>query len=69
MSQLGRGVTVLEGTGMYTGKTRKTLMCVVDRKQISRVSQIARNIDKKAFVIISDIREVQGEGFVEKVQT
>jgi uncharacterized membrane-anchored protein YitT (DUF2179 family) len=44
-------------------------MCVVDRKQISRVSQIARNIDKKAFVIISDIREVQGEGFVEKVQT
>ena len=69
MSQLGRGVTVLEGTGMYTGKQRRTLMCVVDRKQISRVSQIARNIDKKAFVIISDIREVQGEGFVEKVQT
>lgn len=69
MSQLGRGVTVLEGTGMYTGKQRRTLMCVVDRKQISRVSQIARNIDRKAFVIISDIREVQGEGFVEKVQT
>ena len=69
MSQLGRGVTVLDGAGMYTGKQRKMLMCVVDRKQISRVSQIARNIDKKAFVIISDIREVQGEGFVEKVQS
>lgn len=69
MSQLGRGVTVLEGAGMYTGKQRKMLMCVVDRKQINRVSQIARNIDKKAFVIISDIREVQGEGFVEKVQS
>lgn len=69
MSQLGRGVTVLDGAGMYTGKQRKMLMCVVDRKQINRVSQIARNIDKKAFVIISDIREVQGEGFVEKVQS
>lgn len=69
MSQLGRGVTVLDGAGMYTGKQRKMLMCVVDRKQISSVSQIARNIDKKAFVIISDIREVQGEGFVEKVQS
>ncbi len=69
MSQLGRGVTVLEGTGMYTGRQRKTLMCVVDRKQISSVSHIARKIDKKAFVIISDIREVQGEGFVEKIQS
>ena len=69
LSRVGRGITVLEGTGMYTGKRKKTLMCVVDRKQISSVCHIARNIDKKAFVIISDIREVQGEGFVEKPQT
>lgn len=69
LSQVGRGITVLDGTGMYTGKAKKTLMCVVDRKQISSVCHIARNVDKKAFVIISDIREVQGEGFVEKLQT
>lgn len=69
LSQVGRGITVLDGTGMYTGKAKKTLMCVVDRKQISSVCHIARNADKKAFVIISDIREVQGEGFVEKPQT
>lgn len=69
MKQLGRGVTVLEGTGMYTGKPRKTLLCVVDRKQIARVSQIAHQFDERAFVIISDIREVQGEGFVEKIQS
>lgn len=68
LSRVGRGITVLEGTGMYTGKQKKPLMCVVDRKQISSVCHIARNIDKKAFVIISDIREVQGEGFVEKPQ-
>lgn len=69
LSQVGRGITVLDGTGMYTGKAKKTLMCVVDRKQISSVCHIARNVDKKAFVIISDIREAQGEGFVEKPQT
>lgn len=69
LSQVGRGITVLDGTGMYTGKAKKTLMCVADRKQISSVCHIARNVDKKAFVIISDIREVQGEGFVEKPQT
>lgn len=69
LSQVGRGITVLDGTGMYTGKAKKILMCVVDRKQISSVCHIARNVDKKAFVIISDIREVQGEGFVEKPQT
>ncbi len=69
LEQLGRGVTVLEGTGMYTGKRKKTLLCVVDKKQISRVSQIAHRHDKRAFVIISDVREVQGEGFVEKIQS
>lgn len=68
MRQLGRGVTVLDGMGMFTGREKKTLLCVVDRKQIVRVSQIAYQKDENAFVIISDIREVQGEGFVEKPQ-
>lgn len=68
MENLGRGVTALDGSGMYTGKTKKALMCVVSKKEIIKVSEIAKKYDKKAFVIISDVREVLGEGFVENRQ-
>jgi uncharacterized membrane-anchored protein YitT (DUF2179 family) len=68
LHQIGRGVTVLDGTGMYTGKSRRILLCAVGKKQIVSVSRIAHKYDENAFVIISDIREVQGEGFVEKRQ-
>lgn len=68
MGSLERGVTVLDGEGMYTGKERKTLLCVVSKKEIIKVSEIAKKYDKNAFVIISDIREVLGEGFVENRQ-
>lgn len=69
MEELDRGVTALDGEGMYTGKAKKVLMCVVSKKEIIRVSSIAKKHDKNAFVIISDIREVLGEGFVENRQS
>lgn len=68
METLDRGVTALEGKGMYTGKSRKTLLCVVSKKEIAKLSKIAHEHDKNAFVIISDVREVLGEGFVENRQ-
>jgi uncharacterized membrane-anchored protein YitT (DUF2179 family) len=66
--RLERGVTVLDGVGMYTGENRPILLCVVSKKQIIALSRIAYQHDKNAFVIISDVREVLGEGFVEKQQ-
>ncbi len=68
MENIGRGVTALDCSGMYTGKEKKALMCVVNKKEIIKVSEIAKKYDKKAFVIISDVREVLGEGFVENTQ-
>lgn len=68
MAKLGRGVTALEGRGMYTGNSKKVLLCVVNKKEIVELGKIARQNDKKAFVIISDVREVFGEGFVENRQ-
>ena len=68
MEILGRGVTAIDSSGMYTGTERKALMCVVSKKEIIKVSEIAKKNDKNAFVIISDVREVQGEGFVENPQ-
>lgn len=63
MKKLERGVTALKGTGMYTGISRTVLFCVVHRGQLTQLKEIVKEIDKKAFVILTDVREVLGEGF------
>lgn len=65
MEVLDRGATGLKATGMYTGKDRCVLYCVVSKKQIVTLKEIVVNIDPKAFVIVSDVREVLGEGFLD----
>ncbi|RKD25314.1 Uncharacterized membrane-anchored protein YitT, contains DUF161 and DUF2179 domains [Caminicella sporogenes DSM 14501] len=65
ISKLNRGVTALKGKGMYTGKEKDVLLCVVDRAQVSKLKEIVHNIDKKAFIMVSTIHEVLGEGFTE----
>ena len=55
----------IDATGMYSGKERQMLFCVVSKKEIVQVKDIVRNIDPKAFLIVSDVREALGEGFVE----
>lgn len=62
-----RGVTGVNIQGMYTGDSCNMLMCVVYRKEIVPIKKIIRKHDPKAFVIISDIRDVRGEGFIEDI--
>lgn len=63
MSELDRGVTGLNAKGMYTHKERCMLLCVVSKKQMVYLKETAMQIDPNAFLIISDAREVWGEGF------
>lgn len=65
MEQMDRGVTGLEAEGMYSGNNKMMLCCVVSRKEISQIKEIVREYDPRAFVIVSDVREVLGEGFIE----
>ncbi|NLH02147.1 MAG: YitT family protein [Clostridiales bacterium] len=60
---LNRGVTVLNGKGAYSGLDKQVLLCVVKRQQIVEIKKIIKNIDKQSFVIVSDTRDVFGEGF------
>lgn len=60
---LGRGVTVLEGVGGYTGAARAVLLCVVARTELGAVKAVVATTDPQAFVVISEIDEVIGEGF------
>lgn len=65
MEKLDRGVTGLQATGMYSGDEKGMLYCVVSKKEIVDLKEIVVGIDRNAFVIVSDAREVLGEGFVE----
>lgn len=65
MQKLNRGVTGLYAKGMYSGAEKCMLYCVVSRKEIVNLKEIVVGIDPNAFVIVSDAREVLGEGFIE----
>ncbi|MBR3771118.1 MAG: YitT family protein [Clostridium sp.] len=65
MEQVDRGVTFIEAEGAYTNQEKRMIMCVVAPKEIARLKEIVHKIDPKAFLIISDVREVFGEGFIE----
>lgn len=65
MKELDRGATGLMAKGMYTGNSKCVLYCVVSKKQIVMLKEIVASMDPDAFVIVSDVREVLGEGFLE----
>ena len=65
MSQMDRGVTGLNAVGMYSGDEKCMLYCVVSKKEIVVLKDMILNIDNNAFVIVTDAREVVGEGFLE----
>ena len=66
MRKLDRGVTGIRGKGMYSGQDKLLLYCVVGRKEIVTLKELVDEIDPEAFVIVSDVREVLGEGFIER---
>lgn len=66
MEKLDRGVTGIHGKGMYSDQDKLLLYCVVGRKEIVALKELVDSIDPDAFVIVSDVREVLGEGFIER---
>lgn len=65
LEKIGRGATFIHAEGGYTKKQKRMLMCVVSNKQIVKLKEAVAEIDPNAFLIISDAREVFGEGFIQ----
>ncbi len=65
MHQMNRGTTLLPAVGMYRGEERSMLFCIVSKKEVVTLKEYIKNIDVHAFVIVTDAREVLGEGFLE----
>ncbi len=61
---LHRGATFLNGNGVYTNNKKNVILCSIKKNEIAKLKELVYKIDKKAFVIITDAREVLGEGFM-----
>ena len=62
-----RGSTALKSIGMYKKEDKNVLMCVLSRNEVREVRKIVNEIDKNAFIVITNAREVFGKGFKEEV--
>lgn len=60
---LDRGTTIYHATGGYSKKDKRIINTVVERSEYIKIRDFIRAIDKRAFVTISHITEVEGEGF------
>ncbi|KEH90071.1 membrane protein [Clostridium novyi A str. 4540] len=63
IEKLNRGCTMIQGKGAYSGQNKEILYTVLDRKQFITLKTYIKEIDPKAFIIVSEAREVLGEGF------
>jgi len=64
MDFLERGCTYYKSEGAFSKREGKTLICVVDKKQFHKAKKIIYGIDPTAFLIVSEAKEVYGEGFL-----
>ena len=60
---LDRSATYIKSRGMYTGNEREMIFLVVSRKEVRQVQHKIRDIDPKAFVVVTDAYDTFGEGF------
>ena len=64
ISEIKRGVTLLEGEGGYDHSKKNIIMCVVSKAQFVKVKDLAKQLDDNAFIIVSDAGDIYGKGFI-----
>jgi uncharacterized membrane-anchored protein YitT (DUF2179 family) len=63
LNDLERGTTIYHATGGYSNEDKKVINTIVSRREYIKVRDFVKKIDEKAFVSISYVTEVEGEGF------
>lgn len=66
VNEVKRGVTGLYGKGMYKDKDKLVLICAASRRDVYKIKDLARRIDKRSFIVVANAREVVGKGFKEE---
>ncbi len=65
--EMNLGATGLNGKGIYSGTDKNILLCIARRRDLPHLKAAVNKIDNKAFIFVTDVREVLGEGFSEHV--
>lgn len=68
LHEMDRGITAIPAKGMYSNDEKQMLVCAVEKKEITALMDIVDKKDPQAFMIVTDAREVLGEGFREYKQ-
>lgn len=68
LADMKRGVTALEGTGMYTGQRHSVLMVALTVTEVNKLKAMLREEAPNAFVIVSPAQEIIGRGFSSLVE-
>ncbi|MGN5884185.1 MULTISPECIES: YitT family protein [Staphylococcus] len=62
--KVGRGVTIMDGRGYFSKEEKEILYVVISKTQVSKAKRLIRKIDEQAFLVIHDVRDVYGNGFL-----
>ena len=60
---MGRGATLLNASGAYSGAERRVVMCAVRSTEYPLLRDLIKRHDPQAFLITSNVSEILGEGF------
>src|SRR5699024_2317746 len=63
-SEIGRGVTMLNGKGFYTRTEKDILYVVINKSKLVRLKRLIKKYDENAFVVVNDVNSVLGNSFV-----
>lgn len=63
LTEMERGVTLIQGKGAYTGADRTVLYCVLTRPEVAQLKAVVQEVDPQAFMVIGQAHEALGEGF------
>jgi uncharacterized membrane-anchored protein YitT (DUF2179 family) len=61
--QMNRGATIMNATGAWTGEEHDMVFCVMAKREVGRARDVVRDTDPAAFITITDVYEVLGQGF------
>lgn len=63
LAELNVGATYISGSGAYSGKEKKVIMCVIKKQLSPKAEEIVRQEDPLAFMIVTGATEIFGEGY------
>ncbi len=63
LGELDIGVTYIQGSGAYSGRGKKVLMCVMRKQLYPRVREVVKEEDSQAFMIVTSATEIYGQGY------